>query len=269
MTPLVSGRSTGARSTPVWVLGVAGVATLFLILEFVPRTGLVDPRFLPPASEILVALAQRMATPDFWVALGETLATWIIGLSISVVAGVVLGMLIGTVPLLRALTASTIEFLRPVPSVALIPVAVLLLGTGMESTLLLVVYASFWQVLIQVLAGAQDVDPVASDTARSFRFGLLRRTSTVVWPTTLPYALTGLRLAASVALILTLTGELLISLDGLGGQLAVARESGAVAAMYAFVVVAGVLGVLVNLLARTLERVTLFWHPSVREDLAA
>ncbi len=73
-----------------------------------------------------------------------------------------LGVVIGSVPLLRAVTASTIEFLRPIPSVALIPVAVLLYGTGMASTLLLVVYAAFWQVLVQVLAGVQDVDPVAS-----------------------------------------------------------------------------------------------------------
>ena len=61
------------------------------------------------------------------------------------------------------------------PSVALIPVAVLLLGTGMASTLLLVIYAAFWQVLIQVLAGVQDVDPIASDTARSYRFRTVTR----------------------------------------------------------------------------------------------
>ena len=59
-------------------------------------------------------------------------------------------------------TPSTIEFLRPIPSVALIPLAVLLYGTTLRSTLLLVVYAAFWQVLVQVLYGVADVDPVAS-----------------------------------------------------------------------------------------------------------
>jgi ABC-type nitrate/sulfonate/bicarbonate transport system permease component len=242
---------------------------LLLVLEILPRTGLVDRRFLPTTSDIAAALVERLADPAFWVALGQTLVTWGIGLAISVVAGVALGVLIGTVPALRALTASTIEFLRPVPSVALIPVAVLLYGTGMRSTLLLVVYASFWQVLIQVLAGVGDVDPVASDTARSYRFSAWTRVRTVVWPTTLPYALTGLRLAASVALILTVTGELLIGTPGIGKLLAVARESGAVPSMYALVVVAGLLGVLVNLLARALEHRALFWHPSVRGEVAA
>lgn len=262
------GRVAGRR-LPAWGLGVAGVATLLVVVELAPRLGIVDARFLPPTSQILGALADRLGTGEFWVALGQTLTTWFTGLAISVVAGVVLGMIIGSVPLLRAVTASTVEFLRPVPSVALIPVAILLYGTGMASTLLLVVYASFWQVLVQVLSGAADVDPVASDTARSYRFSPLTRIRTLVWPTTAPYAMTGLRLAASVALILTVTGELLIGTPGIGKLLGVAQSSGAVASMYAYVVVAGLLGVAVNVLARGLESRVLFWHPSVRGERAA
>src|SRR5690606_29004116 len=97
----------------------------------------------------------------------------------------------------------------------------------------------------------------------------LTRIRTVVWPTMLPFAMTGLRLAASVALVLTVTGELLISGDGIGGQVAFARESGAVSPMYAYVIVAGVLGVLVNLLARLFERRALAWHPSIRSEVNA
>lgn len=257
------------RRTPAWALGLAGVAVLLLVVELAPRLGLVDARFLPPTSRILAALAERLGTPEFWTALGQTLTTWGTGLAISLVAGVVLGVVIGSVPVLRAVTASTIEFLRPVPSVALIPVAVLLYNTGMAGTLLLVVYASFWQVLVQVLSGVQDVDPVASDTARSYRFSPLTRIRTVVWPTTLPYAMTGLRLAASVALILTVTGELLIGTPGIGKLLGIAQSSGAVESMYAYVVVAGLLGVAVNVLARALEGRVLFWHPSVRGEVAA
>ena len=79
------------------------------------------------------------------------------------------------VPYLRQATSSTIEFLRPIPSVALIPLAVLLYGSELRSVLLLVVYASFWQVLIQVLYGVQDVDPVAEETARSYGLGTWAR----------------------------------------------------------------------------------------------
>jgi ABC-type nitrate/sulfonate/bicarbonate transport system permease component len=252
------------------MLGAAGIAALLLLLEMLPRLGIIDPRFLPPISEILVALASNASEPQFWGALLVTIWTWCLGLAISLLAGVAIGVLLGSVAFLREFTASTIEFLRPVPSVALIPVAVLLFGpTGISSTLLLVVYAAFWQVLIQVMAGVQDVDPIAADTARSYRFRFATRIRTVVWPTTLPYAMTGLRLAASVALILTVTGELLISGNGIGGLLATARESGAVASMYGYVIVAGVLGVIVNVLARAIEHRTLFWHPSVRSEVMA
>lgn len=269
MTLTRAGRATGARRAPAWALGVAGVVGLLVITELLPRLGVVDARFVPPVSETLITLAGRMGQPEFWLALLHTVVTWGIGLAIALIAGSVLGVLLGSIPVLREFTASTIEFLRPVPSVALIPVAVLLLGPAIGSTLLLVVYASFWQVLIQVMAGVQDVDPVAEDTARSYRFGLLRRITTVIWPTALPYAITGLRLAASVALILTVTGELLISFDGIGGLLSRARESGAVEAMYGFVLVAGLLGLAVNLVARAIERSVLFWHPSVRTEVPA
>ncbi|MFI8092160.1 ABC transporter permease [Streptomyces sp. NPDC086080] len=261
--------SSSRRTLPGWALGLAGVATLLAVLELIPRAGLVDRRFLPTSSEIIASLADRVGTGEFWVALRQTVTTWGTGLVIALVAGVVLGVVIGMVPFLRAATASTIEFFRPVPSVALIPVAVVLYGTGMASTLLLVVYASFWQVLVQVLSGVQDVDPVASDTARSYRFSLWTRVRTVIWPTTLPYAMTGLRLAASVALILTVTGELLIGTPGLGSLISRAQSSGAVTSMYALIVVTGLLGVALNLLARVVESKTLFWHPSIRGEAAA
>jgi ABC-type nitrate/sulfonate/bicarbonate transport system permease component len=213
------------------------------------------------------ALADEFGTGAFWRALLETLRGWAIGLAIATVAGVVLGIVIGGLPVVRAALNSTIEFLRPIPSVALIPLAVLLYGTGMRSTLLLVVYASFWQVLVQVLYGVQDVDPVARETARSYRFRPLSLVSTVIWPTALPYVMTGFRLGAAVALILEITGELVIGSPGLGKQIAVAQSSDAVATMYALVIVVGLIGVVVNVIARTVERRVLRWHPSVRREV--
>jgi ABC-type nitrate/sulfonate/bicarbonate transport system permease component len=261
----VTGRGRSRRL----VLGLAGLLGFLALLEVAPRVGLVPERYLPPTSQILGALADELQEPSFWVALGDTLEGWAIGLALALVAGVGLGLLIGSVPALRAATASTIEFLRPIPSVALIPLAVLLFGTDLRSKLLLVVYASFWQVLIQVLYGVQDVDPVAMDTARGYRLGRWARIRHVVWPTTLPYAVTGFRLAAAVALALAITAELIIGSPGLGKEIAVAQTSGAVPAMYALVVVAGLLGVAVNALARALERRVLAWHPSARREVAA
>jgi ABC-type nitrate/sulfonate/bicarbonate transport system permease component len=251
------------------LLGVGGFATFLALLELVPRSGLVSPDYLPPASRIAATLTDLVAEPAFWTALGDTVQGWFIGLAIAVTLGVVVGFVVGTVPVLREFTASTIEFLRPIPSVALIPLAVLVFGTELRSVLLLVVYAAFWQVLVQVLYGVQDVDPVAQETARTFGLNRWARLRHVTWPTALPYVLTGVRLAAAVALILAITAELVIGAPGLGNEIGTAQSSGAIPRMYALVVVTGLLGVAVNVLARQLERWLLSWHPSLRREAAA
>ena len=92
---------------------------------------------------------------------------------------------------------------------------------------MLVIYAAFWQVLVQTVYGVADVDPVVADTARSYRFsrwGVLRY---VVWPTALPFVMTGIRLAATVALVLTVTAQLIIGTPGLGQSIALAESGGA------------------------------------------
>jgi ABC-type nitrate/sulfonate/bicarbonate transport system permease component len=261
---LTAATRTAAARVPAWVLGSVGLAGLAAVIEAVPRLGLVSPRYLPPFSRLVAALAEQAGRRDFWLALGETLRGWAIGLAVAVVAGVVVGLVIGSVPGLRAVTGSTIEFLRPIPSVALIPLAVLLFGTDLRSTLLLVVYAAFWQVLVQVLAGVADVDPVAAETARSYRLGAWARLRHLTWPTALPYLLTGVRLAAAVALVLAVTAELVIGSPGLGREIATAQSSNAVPTLYALVLVTGLVGIAVNALARLAERRLLAWHPSVR-----
>ncbi|MBO3746609.1 hypothetical protein J5X84_11080 [Streptosporangiaceae bacterium NEAU-GS5] len=152
------------------LLGAAGLGAVAGLVEILPRSGLVDGRYLAPASAMGRVLLDRLGQGEFWIALGDTLRGSALGLALAMAAGIVVGVVIGMVPFLRSLTASTIEFLRPIPSVALIPLVVLLYGTRPQSALILVVYASFWQVLIQVLYGVADVDPIVRDTARSYRF---------------------------------------------------------------------------------------------------
>ena len=115
-----------------------------------------------------------------------------------------------------------IEFLRPIPSVALIPLAVLVFGTRFPNKLFLVTFACVWPLLFQAIYGVQDVDPVAVDTARAFGFGRFRRLVLIVLPSSAPYIATGLRIASSVALILAVTSELVVGVPGLGSAINVA-----------------------------------------------
>lgn len=252
---------------PRWAQGIVGVVVFLVLLEVVPLSGLVSTQNLPPLTTVLGALAQELPQRSFWLSVGQTVQAWAIGLGIALALGILLGFLLGTFPVLQEFTATTIEFLRPIPSVALIPIVVLLYGTSIGSTLVLVVYASVWQILVQVLYGIRDVDPVAAETARSYRFRRSSRITNVVWPSALPYVMTGVRLAASVALVLTLTAQLVIGSPGLGSAIANAQSSGAIAKMYALILVAGLFGVLVNVAARLVERRVLSWHTSVRSEV--
>jgi ABC-type nitrate/sulfonate/bicarbonate transport system permease component len=251
------------------LIGLLGLLAVGVVLEILPRSGLVNRDYLPPASKMVTELWDQLGRSAFWTATGQTLRGWVVGLLLAMAIGVIAGVVIGSVPVLREFTASTIEFLRPIPSVALIPLVVLIFGSRPQSALILVVYAATWPVLVQVLYGVADVDPVARDTARSYGFSKLSIARTVVWPTALPYVLTGFRLAAAVALILEITAELVVGVPGLGQQIGVAQSSGAVPETYALVIVVGLIGVLVNLFARLLERRLLQWHPSVRREVQA
>jgi len=251
------------------LLGAVGVAGFLLTWELLPLTGLVNPRFMPPASDAIGGMITNFGLTDFWVAIYDTMRAWALGMLIAVVLATVLGFIIGSSTFLRRFTNSTIEFMRPVPSVALIPLAVLLFGVGIESSLMLIVYACFWQVLIQVLYGVADVDSVAMNTARSYGLGPFARMRHVTFPTALPYVMTGIRLAAAVALILAVTAQLIIGTPGLGAEISRAQSGGNYVSMYALVLATGLLGVLINLGMRMIERKVLSWHSSVRTEVAA
>ncbi len=243
---------------------LTGIAILVVLWEVLPRIGLVDPRALPPFSEIMVRLGQLAATPDFWGMVLSTIRTWIIGLAIASAGGFVLGLVIGLIPGARAFTHSTIEFLRPIPSVAFVPAVILVLGTGFQSGLVLITYAAVWPMLLQTLYGFDDIDPVARDTARSYGFNRRMTFLDLVWPSMLPYMFTGFRIAAGIALVLAVTAEMVIGTFGLGQGIALAENVGDTTKMYALAIITGVLGVLINIGTRALEKRTLRWHASVR-----
>jgi ABC-type nitrate/sulfonate/bicarbonate transport system permease component len=249
-----------------FLLGPLGVAGALLTWEVLSRADVLPSRSFPPATAVARALFEETAGAELWIALGQTLEGWALGLGLASALAVPLGILIGSSRLLYGMSKALIEFLRPIPSVALIPLAVLVYGTGLQTKLFLVTFASFWPILFQAIYGVQDVDPVAQDTARAFGFGRMQRLLRVTLPSAAPYIATGLRISSSVALVLAVTAELIVGVPGVGKVINAAQSGGAYALMYALIVVAGLLGLLLNLGFRAAERRLLRWHPSQREE---
>ena len=245
--------------------GWSGVLGFVGALELLTRAELIPSRQFPPPSDTFGTLAGELAGATLCGDLGSTLAGWAVGLALASVLAVPLGIAIGSNALLYRSLRYTIDFLRPIPAVALVPVVVLLSGTGLESKLFLVAFASAWPILIQAIYGVQDADPVGQDTARSFKVGTGERLVRVTLPGAMPYLATGLRLSSSVALTLAVTAEIVIGTDGLGRSITVASESGAVELMYALIVVTGVVGWSLNALFAWAERRVLHWHVAVRQ----
>jgi ABC-type nitrate/sulfonate/bicarbonate transport system permease component len=252
------------QRVPRWALPWIGVAAVLALFELVSRAEVISSASFPPVSEWAQALGDVVGEQGFWTAVGDTLQGWALGLGIAVAIAVPLGIVLGSSRLLYRALRAVIEFLRPIPSVALIPLAVLVWGTGLSSKVFLAAFASTWPLLMQTLYGVQDVDPVATDTARSFGFGRVQRLVRVTLPSAVPYIATGVRISSSVALILAITAELVIGSAGLGREINLARQGGAIDLMYALIVVTGLLGWALNAVLAGVERRALHWHPSYR-----
>src|SRR5829696_5377157 len=257
--------SRSARSRiPDAALPWLSVAAVLVLFEILPRIGILPRDHFPPISETLSTLFEQLGESSFWDAVWNTLQGWALGLGIATALAIPLGIVIGSSRLFYRAMRGLIEFLRPIPSVALIPLAILIYGTGLQSKVFLAAFASFWQLIVATLYGVQDVDPVATDTARSFGFSRRQRLLRVTLPSAVPYIATGLRIASAVSLILTVTAELVIGSAGLGRSINVARSGGNEELMYALIISTGVLGVLLNGIFVRAERRVLHWHPSQR-----
>ena len=170
-----------------------------------------------------------------------------LGLAIATVLAVPIGILLGSSDLAASAFRIPIEFLRPIPSAALIPVLFLTLGTNLKSEVFLAAFGAFWPLLVQTIYGVRDVDPVALETARSFGVGRFERLYRITLPSAVPYIATGLRIASTVSLILAFTAELFMGTQGLGQDVNYAQSYGLDVQLYALALATGFLGVAIHL----------------------
>ena len=247
------------------VVPVLSVLVALGLWELISRTETISQRDLPAMSTTVQALWTMVQTSAFWTALGETVRGWAIGLGLAIVLAVPIGISLGSSEFAASAFRVPIEFLRPIPSAALIPLLFLTLGTTLKSEVFLAAFGAFWPLLVQTMYGVRDVDPIAIDTARSFRLGRFERLYRVTLPSALPYIMTGVRISSTIALILAFTAELFMGTPGLGQSLNQAETFGLNDQIYALALATGFLGVAIHFAVSAVERRILRWHPSQRK----
>jgi NitT/TauT family transport system permease protein len=242
--------------------GTLGVALVLAAAELAVRSGLIDRTLLPPPSAVLARAGGLVANGQFVADVGATLTSWAYAMLITIAVAVPLGVLLGTAGWVEATVRPIVEFLRPIPSVTLIPLVLLILQDDTRTSVAVIVYASLWPVLINTIYGLRDVDPLSKETLRSFGFGPLALLRRVSLPSAAPFIVTGIRLAASIALVVAIGAELIGgSSSGIGGFLIQAESGGdSTGSLLAATVWVGLLGLAVNALLVRAERRAFPWH---------
>ena len=246
---------------------VLGVAGFLLVWEIFGNSGVIRREFFPPPSTVLATLANLIVTPQFLRDAIATILAWLIGIGLATIIAVPAGLALGNVRLLRVAASTIIEFLRPIPAIAWWPLAFVVLQGGPQTKIALAVYASVWPMLFNIIYALGEVDPQYIDTARSFGLKRLEIILRVKLPDILPFALTGLRIAATFGLLVIVSTELVFGgVAGLGIYvIKYGEESGRMDIVLACAVLIGLLGYLSNGSLAVVQRRVVAWSPGERE----
>jgi NitT/TauT family transport system permease protein len=247
-------------STQFNLPGWLAFGAMLLFWEVTSRAAPMLQLYIPPISQILWALGQLLLSGTIAKHFSVSLARFLEGYLLAAAIAVSLGIVLGYFRSLHSWLEMLIEFLRPMPSVAIIPVAILMLGIGDSMIVSVTVYASMWPILINTIDGVRHIDSTLIDTGRTF--GLSRRR--ILWQIILPgassYIVTGLRIGLSIALILVTTAEMIVGSKGLGFFILDEERSMNSGNMYAGIILVAVLGYALNRGFLTLESKAMKWH---------
>ena len=222
-------------------------------------------RSIPSFTSVVAALVNELGTATLWVAVWQTFVSTSVGLVLCIVIGIPLGVILASSRFLTSSTRFVIDFCRTVPPLAVIPIFILILGPTQQMAIALIVAVGIWPILLQTIFGVRNVDPELLQTARAFRMPLHRRLLFVVAPASLPYVFTGIRIAATLSLLLAVGIELIAGVPGLGHEILLSQQAAA-DRMFALIGIAGLLGMGLAFGIVAIERKLLSWHFTPREN---
>ncbi|GAB3618192.1 ABC transporter permease [Okibacterium endophyticum] len=249
-----------------WLLPSLTVLVALVLWQFVTASGMVSPTQFPTMTASLGALWSDLGTPRLWTAVGATMLGWLIGMIITVVLGMIVGTALAFNDFAQRSAAPVIEIFKAIPAIAILPLVILVAGSTMPMKVFLICFAAFWPFVIQVIYGVRSMDPVVLDTAKALGVRGVRRFFTVSIPSASPYLVTGMRIASAQALILSVVAEIVGGAPGIGRNILIAQNTGVAAypTMYAYIIVAGLIGLVLTGAFFVMEKRVMHWHESQR-----
>jgi ABC-type nitrate/sulfonate/bicarbonate transport system permease component len=220
--------------------------------------------YQPPLRTILRIVPDTWTLPRLKGDVVPSLVRLGIGYGVAVLAGVSVGLVVGSNRTLRAIVEPTLEFLRAIPPPVLVPILILVSGLGDRTKVLVIAVGAVWPVLLNTVEGVRGVDEVLVDTCRSYRVTGALRLRAFVLQAAAPQIVVGARQALSISIIMMVIGELLGTTNGLGYTVIEFQRSFQIPQMWSGVFVLGLLGVLLALAFRLVERRVLGWYHGQR-----
>jgi sulfonate transport system permease protein len=229
--------------SPNTLKGLALPVVLIVIGEIAGRmANLTDIDSLAPPSAIVAAFFEAVADGSLVHTTRDTLVTAFAGLAIGGSIGLLIGIVLGVLPTADRLMEVTIESIRPIPSIAILPIALIALGFGYRLEITIVSFACMWPLLILTRAAVRGVEPRLMEVSRALRLTPTARVAKIVIPAALPRIFVAFRLAAGIALIVAVTVEIAINPLGLGHAIMTAQQALRPELMLAYLVWLGVVG---------------------------
>ena len=245
------------------VLALGLPAVLFAVW-FVASDGS-ESFYAPPLRRILGAFAETWTPERLRADVLPSLGRLAVGYALAAVFGIAAGVAIGASPRLRATVEPVLEFFRAIPPPVLVPVIMLFAGIGNGMKVIVIAAGCVWPILLNTVEGIRAVDSVLSDTARAYGIGGIARLRHLLLRGASPQIAAGLRQALSIAIILMVISEMFAASNGLGFAIVQFQRSFAIPEMWSGIILLGLLGFVLSVLFRLVERRALAWYHGLRE----
>ena len=216
--------------------------------------------FLPTPEATLASLGEGLSGGELAAFSGETVLRMLLGWGLACAAGIALGGLIGSSLAARQWIQPTLEFVRPLPASAVMPLAISIFGLSGNMVLAVVAFGAMWPVLLATVHGLASVHGQLKEVAQALQLDRLTFFRKIGLPNAMPDILSGMRLSMTVALIVAVVGEMIASQPGLGQAILLAARSFRASELFAGIVLLGAIGFVSNALLALAERWLLRWQ---------